>query len=103
VVEDVFSALRLWQSGTTAVALLGTSLSDLKAAEIRRHAVGPVVVALDSDASARAINAARLHHFTYRRLLDADIKDMTEEQLDQWKILLTSSGPVSPIAKPMQS
>lgn len=89
-VEDVFSALRLWQQGTTAVAMLGVSLSDMKAAELRRHAT-QVVVALDSDASARSIEAARLHNFAYRRLLDADIKDMTEEQLAQWTISLTSS------------
>lgn len=101
-VEDVFSALRLWQQGTTAVAMLGVSLSDMKAAELNRHATD-VVVALDSDATSRSIEAARRHYFRYRRLLADDIKDMTEEQLDQWTISLTSSPQASPIAKPTQS
>jgi hypothetical protein len=96
-VEDVFSAMRLWQQGTTAVAMLGVSLSDMKAAELSRHAT-QVVVALDSDATARAIEAARRYNFGYRRLLGDDIKDMTEEQLTQWITSLTSSVPASPAA-----
>jgi hypothetical protein len=99
VVEDVFSAMRLWQVGITAAALLGTSLSEAKAAELRRR--NPrVVVALDDDASATAIEAARRHQFEYRRLLGDDLKDMTEEQLTEWITTRISSQPVSPAAPP---
>lgn len=101
-VEDVFSAMRLWQAGTSAVAMLGVSLSDMKAAEIGRH-YDQVAVALDSDATARAIEAARRYNFAYRRLLGADLKDMTEEQLTQWTISLTSSLRASRTVKPTQS
>lgn len=101
-VEDVFSAMRLWQAGTNAVAMLGVSLSDMKAAEIGRH-YDQVAVALDSDATARAIEAARRYNFVYRRLLGADLKDMTEEQLTQWTISLTSSLPASRPVGPIPS
>jgi hypothetical protein len=101
-VEDVFSAMRLWQQGTTAVAMLGVSLSDMKAAELSRYS-DQVVIALDSDATARAIDAARRFNFAYRRLLGDDIKDMTEEQLTQWTTSLTSSLQASQTAKPTQS
>jgi len=101
-VEDVFSAMRLWQAGVSAVAMLGVSLSDMKAAELRRHA-GVVVVALDADATVQAIEAARRYNFSYRRLLGPDIKDMTEEQLTTWITTLTSSLRVSPADAPTLS
>jgi hypothetical protein len=81
-VEDVFSAMRLWQEGINAVALLGVSLTPLKVAELRRYA-SRIVVALDADAFTLAISAAIRFHIEARRI-EPDIKDMTEEQLDQW-------------------
>lgn len=92
-VEDVFSAMRLWQEGVTAVALLGVSLTPLKLAELRRHA-DTIVVALDADAFTLAIAAALRYHVEVRRV-EPDIKDMTEEQLLTWINALFSSLPAS--------
>jgi hypothetical protein len=92
-VEDVFSAMRLWEVGVSAVALLGVSLTPIKMAELRRFA-GSIVVALDADAFALAISAALRFHINVRRI-EPDIKDMTEEQLATWTKDLSSSLPVS--------
>lgn len=98
-VEDVFSALRLWQQGVNAVSLLGTSLTPTKMAEMRRSA-SAIVLALDADAAGRAIDSALRYSIHVRALMGADLKDMTEEQLAQWIVSLTSSLPASSLAKP---
>lgn len=95
-VEDVFSALRLWEQGITAVALLGVSLTPVRVAELRRFAAS-VVVALDADAWPLAISSALRFHVEARRV-EPDIKDMTEEQLAQWISALYSSLPPSTLA-----
>ncbi len=92
-VEDVFSALRLWEQGINAVALLGTTLSTSKVAELWEFAT-EVVVALDADATVRAIQYAMRQAFHVRRLA-VDIKDMTDEALKQWTTSLLSSLPAS--------
>jgi hypothetical protein len=92
-VEDVFSAMRLWEIGITAVALLGVSLTPVKVAELRRFAE-TIVVALDADAFTLAISDALRFHINVRRI-EPDIKDMTEEQLTQWTNALYSSLPAS--------
>ncbi len=93
VVEDVLSAMRLEQAGHAAVSLLGTSLSEAKALELRRWCAA-VVIALDADAIGRAISHALRHSFEVRRLA-TDIKDMNEEQLTTWTTSLYSSLPAS--------
>jgi hypothetical protein len=90
-VEDVFSAMRLWQVGITSVALLGVSLTPVRVAELRRFATS-IVVALDADAWPLAISAALRFHTEVRRV-EPDIKDMTEEQLTTWTNALFSSLP----------
>lgn len=92
-VEDVFSAMRLWQVGITSVALLGVALTPIRVAEMRRFAAS-IVVALDADAWPLAISAALRFHIEVRRV-EPDIKDMTEEQLTTWTNALFSSLPVS--------
>jgi hypothetical protein len=93
-VEDVFSALRLWQAGINAVSLLGTSLTPTKMAELRRNA-GVIVLVLDADAVSSAIDSAVRYSIHVRALWSRDIKDMTEEQLATWIDSLTSSLPAS--------
>jgi hypothetical protein len=92
-VEDVFSAMRLWEVGIASVSLLGVSLTPVKLAELRRFA-SSIVVALDADAFTLAISAALRFHIHVRRI-EPDIKDMTEEQLAQWTHALYSSLPAS--------
>jgi DNA primase len=99
-VEDVFSALRLWQAGVNAVSLLGTSLTPTKMAELRRNA-GTIVLVLDADAAGRAIDSALRFSIHVRALMGADIKDMTEEQLRLWIASLTSSLPASSLEPPL--
>lgn len=88
-VEDVFSAMRLWELGITAVALLGVSLTPLKIAELRRFAER-IVVALDADAFGLAISDALRFHINVRHI-EPDIKDMTAETLTTWTRDLSSS------------
>lgn len=97
-VEDVLSAMRLWQEGWNAVSLLGTSLSGGKVAELRRFSQ-ETVVALDADAARRAISHG-LHYGLHVRRLSVDIKDMTKEQLTQWLQSLSSSLPPLGVATP---
>lgn len=100
-VEDVFSAMRLWERGITAVALLGVNLNPAKVAQLRAYG-DTLVIALDADASAHAISQALKYRLAYRRLA-IDIKDMTEDQLTTWTTCLPSSPRVSNPAKPATS
>lgn len=101
LVEDVFSAMRLWQRDITAVALLGVSLTPAKMAELRRPWVSDIVLALDADAWPLAISGALRFHIHCRRV-EPDVKDMTEEQLTTWTNALFSSLHVSSPGKPAQ-
>lgn len=99
-VEDVFSAMRLWERGITAVALLGVALTPVRVAELRRFA-SSVVMALDADAWPLAISSALRFHTEVRRV-EPDIKDMTEEQLTTWTTALFSSLLPSDHATPVR-
>lgn len=83
LVEDQLSAMRLWQLGYNAVALLGASVSDERAVEIERNQVVPVWLALDADAFAAGCMAAKRRHWIDRVvLLERDIKDITDEEIE---------------------
>lgn len=85
IVEDQFSAIRA-SVYMNAVALLGTHLSDDRAAEIKRYARGNVYLALDADAWAKAVGYAKKYRsYLGLRLirLAKDIKDMSEEELQE--------------------
>lgn len=84
IVEDQLSALRA-SDYLSSVALLGTNLSEERVAEIKKAGLGPVFLALDNDATASAVKFV----VKYRTVLpmqlvrlDKDIKDCTNEELD---------------------
>lgn len=83
LVEDIISALRLWRLQYTAVALLGTSLSPAKLEEVQRIAgKQPIVVALDGDATAKAIAWTRAKHANLKPVrLWRDIKDSSDHEI----------------------
>lgn len=79
VVEDQISALRVSAEGGTAAALIGTSLSLEKVAEIQRENPSEVIFALDRDATSKSFEHARKWGQAFRKsrvvILDRDIKD----------------------------
>jgi hypothetical protein len=82
VVEDVLSAMRCYQLGYVAIALLGTNLSRAKEREIVECAAGDkVLLALDNDAFGRAIKVAQRNPRFIPILLDRDLKDITDEEI----------------------
>lgn len=89
IVEDTVSALRL-SPYCTVLALLGTTLSREAAQEIATYApTHDVRVALDADATAKAVDMARnlrgwlpAQAVTYHVLKDKDIKDMDQTEFD---------------------
>lgn len=85
MVEDQFSAMRLWQEGVSAVALLGTHINHERAVELS-SVTRNVVIALDKDATNKAI----AHAAQFRYALDAkvvaltkDVKDLDEKELKE--------------------
>lgn len=87
VVEDVPSACRFNSCGVDSVALLGASLSERSAREIRDAGYKKVVMCLDGDASDSAIKQAIelrkiLPGLMVKLLGDVDIKDMPQQDLD---------------------
>lgn len=94
LVEDIYSALRLWQAGISAVALLGTHLNEERVNEIakvaRQYPHLRVKLVLDYDAFGLACEYVR----DYRHLIKmevikitTDVKDMTDEQLQEFEEL----------------
>lgn len=85
IVEDQLSAMRCWQLGWTSVALLGTTITPLKYAEIAAHtpADSPILLCLDADATSKAIAAARKYPRLQVRRLERDIKDDTDENVER--------------------
>lgn len=82
VVEDPPSALRLWQHGRNAVALLGTALTGEKAQEIQNYTSGPIYLALDRDAFGKAIKYRKRYGEPWvPKLILRDVKDMTDGEL----------------------
>jgi DNA primase len=88
LVEDIPSAVRA-ATYINAVSLLGTTVGEDKAQEIRKHAKGRIIIALDQDAVDQAMALAK----RYRMLWDypevlplqQDLKDMDEAEL--WQLL----------------
>lgn len=85
IVEDQPSALRLAEAGVCdTLSLLGTTLTLERVAEIREGEYNQVWLALDNDATTRAIKYLQEYrsHLPSLRLkaLDEDIKDQTPEQ-----------------------
>lgn len=85
LVEDCLSALKIGQSGTSAVALLGTKLDDSTAMEISK-AYRKVVFCLDNDATAKSVELARKYNLLFDKVSilvpPADPKDMAPEELE---------------------
>ena len=87
LVEDIPSAVRASEY-MTAVALMGTRVTEDVALEIAEHRPpGKVVVALDADATAEGIEIARRFGLLWDdvgvAILTKDLKDQTEEELCQ--------------------
>lgn len=85
IVEDQPSALRVAESGyADSLALLGTTLTIERIAEIREGEYNKVWLALDNDATTRAIKYLqefRSHLPTLKlKALDEDIKDQSPQQ-----------------------
>jgi DNA primase len=85
LVEDCLSALKLWQSGVSSIALLGTKLDDSTALEISK-AYRKVVFCLDNDATAKAVELSRKYNLLFDKVSilvpSADPKDMAPEELE---------------------
>lgn len=86
MVEDQFSAMRLWQEGLSAVALLGTHINHERAVEISSVS-SDVFLALDKDATAKSIGYAAQFRYAFNAkvvALSKDIKDMGQEELKEF-------------------
>jgi hypothetical protein len=85
LVEDCLSALKLWQSGVSSIALLGTKLDDITALEISKS-YRKVVFCLDNDATAKAVELSRKYNLLFDKVSilvpPADPKDMAPEDLE---------------------
>lgn len=82
LVEDQLSAMRAWQLGWNAVALLGAEVSIDRAVELTKHASPPIVLALDADAFSEACHIAKRHSWIDRVvLLRDDIKDASDAEI----------------------
>lgn len=73
LVEDCASAVTVYASGYTGVALLGTNLSDAQIQQLR--VFDKVIVALDADASRKGIKMQRL----LAPYVDSEVRLLTED------------------------
>jgi len=84
LVEDIPSAVR-GARYTNTVALLGTGVGSSRAKEISQHATGPVIVALDQDATNQSFQIARKWGLLWGDVkvlpLIKDLKNLQEEEL----------------------
>lgn len=83
VVEDTLSAIRCWQLGYTACALLGATISPDKWQEIygvSKGCTGNILLALDRDKFSEAVGYAKKYPLQ-PVLLDADLKDCTDDEI----------------------
>lgn len=91
IVEDQLSAMRVFQIGMAAVALLGTTLSEEKADEIGQLAkfnrTRHVLLALDRDAHSVAVKYARQYRGQINGLkvamLNEDLKDVSDKEIKE--------------------
>ena len=85
LVEDCLSALKIWQAGGAAIALLGTKLDDKTALEISK-VFRNVVFCLDNDATAKSVELSRKYNLLFDKVSilvpPADPKDMHPEELE---------------------
>lgn len=88
VVEDAPSAFRLMCSGVDAVALLGTTINDERAAEMLSAGYTKVIVCLDNDATDQAVRQVlKLRSssmFNIKPLEGSDVKDMDDASFDKF-------------------
>ena len=83
LLEDQISADRVaWDTGLTAVAILGTGVNEEKVAELQRH-TQHILIALDADATGQAFSIARKWGQAFDScrvvILHNDIKDTDVE------------------------
>lgn len=86
LVEDQLSALRL-APHVHAVALLGTNVSDAKAAEYKQGKYDRIIISLDNDATQEAIKLTlRLRGTLPINVigLAKDIKNMTADEFEDY-------------------
>lgn len=83
IVEDFLSALRVYQQGYTALALLGTHLPEATLSDLIKYSPYEVVVALDPDATDKAFELRRKLKLYFPKvrvaILDKDVKDTKYE------------------------
>lgn len=86
VVEDPFSAMRA-SYFVHAVALLGTNMSDVKIADIKKAKPSECVIALDEDATQKAAllcqKLSGIFDSVSMRHLKKDLKDCTDEEIQE--------------------
>jgi len=83
IVEDRKSA-EMFSPFYPTIALLGTNFNSQKAEYILSQGIHHLTIALDEDASAKAVKLAKQWHLIDRvLLLDKDIKDQSEAELEQ--------------------
>lgn len=81
LVEDIPSANKM-DKHYPCVALLGTNLNDKKLDYLLRLGVNHVILALDNDATRKAIKLAKKFMISTTILpLQKDLKDQTDEEL----------------------
>jgi hypothetical protein len=84
LVEDIPSSVRA-SKYMNAVALLGTGIGVARANEISNHAVRPICLALDQDATDLSFKWAKKYSLLWGDVrvlpLKKDLKDMDEEEL----------------------
>jgi DNA primase len=84
VVEDQLSALKA-SKWLNSVALCGTNLSDGKVVDLTKTHAKHVIIALDNDASHKAVDYLRKYSVFFDKLsvllLDKDIKDCSENEI----------------------
>ncbi len=84
VVEDQLSAIKLYSSHYTAVALMGTDLSPDKLLEIANEAKGhPILLCLDGDALEKAVHLSN----RYKALCNIQVVPVSKEDPDpkEWE------------------
>lgn len=82
IVEDILSAIKIYNIGYTGIALSGTALSLEYIGQLKRF--DRLIIALDKDASIKAIKLKKLLDFYCKSvvilLIEKDFKDMTREE-----------------------
>jgi len=83
VVEDMFSAVRVYNSGSTGISLSGTAVHVDYLDFFKGY--DKIIIALDKDATVKSLRAKKLLKFVCNNViilpLQKDIKDMTHEEV----------------------